>query len=289
MSYKPHTPDVPSGILYYGNPEVASDPMLKAQSTFTFDENVGKLLVNQIKTDSDITVGGNLIVEGTTTTVNSNVVEIGDSIITLNSDFPSDQAAIEDAGLEINRGTDTNVFLRWDEGTNEWTFTNDGSNYHDIAVNPIMEITAGAGLSKNLTNGETRTPSLSVNVDGITLQITSDTLSVKLIDTDQIADGAVTEAKRERTVGTFSNGANLDSDINLITTGSLLLTMTLPSSPVDGQIVTVKKVDAGAGQVIVAGAGSDLIDGAANKRLYYQYESVTCVAQTGTPNEWYII
>ena len=113
MSYKPHTPDVPSGILYYGNPEVASDPMLKAQSTFTFDENVGKLLVNQIKTDSDITVGGNLIVEGTTTTVNSNVVEIGDSIITLNSDFPSNQAAIEDAGLEINRGADPNVFLRW--------------------------------------------------------------------------------------------------------------------------------------------------------------------------------
>lgn len=289
MSYKPHTPDVPSGILYYGNPEVASDPMLKAQSTFTFDENVGKLLVNQIKTDSDITVGGNLIVEGTTTTVNSNVVEIGDSIITLNSDFPSDQAAIEDAGLEINRGTDTNVFLRWDEGTNEWTFTNDGSTYHDIAVNPLMEVGAGDGLSKTLINGNPRTIRLDVNVDDVTLQITSDTLSIKLVDTDQLADGAVTEAKRERTVGTFSNGANLDSDINLITTGSLLLTMTLPSSPVDGQIVTVKKVDAGAGQVIVAGAGSDLIDGASNKRLYYQYESVTCVAQTGTPNEWYII
>lgn len=289
MSYKPHTPDVPSGILYYGNPEVASDPMLKAQSTFTFDENVGKLLVNQIKTDSDITVGGNLIVEGTTTTVNSNVVEIGDSIITLNSDFPSDQAAIEDAGLEINRGTDTNVFLRWDEGTNEWTFTNDGSTYHDIAVNPLMEVEAGDGLSKTLINGNPRTIRLDVNVDDVTLKITSDTLSVKVIDTDQLADGAVTEAKRERTVGTFSNGANLDSDINLITTGSLLLTMTLPSSPVDGQIVTVKKVDAGAGQVIVAGAGSDLIDGASNKRLYYQYESVTCVAQTGTPNEWYII
>ena len=289
MSYKPHTPDVPSGILYYGNPEVASDPMLKAQSTFTFDENVGKLLVNQIKTDSDITVGGNLIVEGTTTTVNSNVVEIGDSIITLNSDFPSDQAAIEDAGLEINRGADPNVFLRWDEGTNEWTFTNDGTNYHDIPVNPLMGIIAGSGLSESFLNGDTRRPIFDVNVDDITLQITSDTLSVKIIDTDKLADGAVTEAKRERTVGAFSNGATLSSDINLITTGSLLLTMTLPSSPVDGQIVTVKKIDAGAGQAIVAGAGSDKIDGAANKRLYYQYESLTCVVQSGTPNEWYII
>ena len=289
MSYKPHTPDVPSGILYYGNPEIASDPMLKAQSTFTFDENAGKLLVNQIKTDSDITVGGNLIVEGTTTTVNSNVVEIGDSIITLNSDFPSTDSAIEDAGLEINRGADPNVFLRWDEGTNEWTFTNDGSNYHDIPVNPLMEIEAGDGLEKTLINGNPRTIRLDVKVDDVTLKITSDTLSIKVVDTDQLADGAVTEAKRERTVGAFSNGATLSSDINLITTGSLLLTMTLPSSPIDGQIVTVKKIDAGTGQVIVAGASSDKIDGAANKRLYYQYESVTCVAQSGTPNEWYII
>lgn len=288
MSYKPHTPDVPSGILYYGNP--ASDPMLKAQSTFTFDDSVGKLLVNQIKTDSDITVGGNLIVEGTTTTVNSNVVEIGDSIITLNSDFPSTDSAIEDAGLEINRGADPNVFLRWDEGTNEWTFTNDGTNYFDIAENPLMDLTAGSGLSVSYpVNNNVRKPRLDVNVDDVTLEITSDILNVKIIDTNKLADGAVTEAKRERTVGAYSNGATLSSDINLVTTGSLLLTMTLPSSPVDGQVVTVKKIDSGAGQAIVAGAGSDTIDGAANKRLYYQYESLTCVAQSGTPNEWYII
>ena len=60
-------------------------------------------------------------------------------------------------------------------------------------------------------------------------------------------------------------------------------------SPASGQIVTVKKIDSGTGEVIINGNGSDTIDGAASKRLYYQYESLTCVAKTGSPNEWYII
>ncbi len=105
------------------------------------------------------------------------------------------------------------------------------------------------------------------------------------VDTAQIADGAVTEAKRERTVATPSSNSSSLSDINLVTTGSSNLTMTLPSSPSDGQIVTVKKIDSGSGEVIIS-AGTDTIDGAGGKRLYYQYESLTCVYKT---NAWYII
>jgi len=108
------------------------------------------------------------------------------------------------------------------------------------------------------------------------------------VDTTQLADGAVTEAKRERTVATPSSNSSSLSDINLVTTGSSDLTMTLPSSPSDGQIVTVKKIDSGSGEVIIS-AGTDTVDGAVAKRLYYQYESLTCVAQSGTPNAWHII
>ena len=76
----------------------------------------------------NVVVQGNLTVNGTTTTVNSNTVDIGDSILLLNSDETS--AASQNGGFEIERGTDENVRFVWDE-TND-TFSPqlfDGSNW----------------------------------------------------------------------------------------------------------------------------------------------------------------
>ena len=60
-----------------------------------------------------ITINGNLTVTGTTTSINSNEVNIGDSIIKLNSDETG--AASQNAGFEVERGTDANVSFIWDE------------------------------------------------------------------------------------------------------------------------------------------------------------------------------
>lgn len=75
--------------------------------------------INNITTSGNIIVGGNLTVNGTTTTVNSNTVNIGDSVILLNSDETGSPS--QDAGIEIERGTDTNVSLLWDETLDRWT------------------------------------------------------------------------------------------------------------------------------------------------------------------------
>jgi hypothetical protein len=66
----------------------------------------------------DVIVAGNLTVNGTTTTVNSNEVNIGDSIILLNSDeagVPS-----QNSGFEVERGTSANVSFIWDEAADAW-------------------------------------------------------------------------------------------------------------------------------------------------------------------------
>jgi hypothetical protein len=68
--------------------------------------------VNQ-SLEETITIQGNLIVTGTTTSVNSNEVNIGDSIIKLNSDATG--TATQNAGFEVERGDDTNVSFIWDE------------------------------------------------------------------------------------------------------------------------------------------------------------------------------
>ncbi len=71
-----------------------------------------------------VVVQGNLTVNGTTTTVNSNTVAIGDSIMVLNNDETGTPS--ENAGLEVERGTSTNVSILWNEGSDYWQI-NDGS------------------------------------------------------------------------------------------------------------------------------------------------------------------
>jgi hypothetical protein len=83
--------------------------------TITKWDSTNNQLVNSSITDdgTNVTIGGNLIVSGTTTTVNSNEVNIGDAIILLNSDerdVPS-----QNAGFEVERGEETNVSFVWDE------------------------------------------------------------------------------------------------------------------------------------------------------------------------------
>jgi len=76
-----------------------------------------------------VVVQGNLTVNGTTTTVNSNTVAIGDSIMVLNNDETGTPS--ENAGFEVERGTSTNVSVLWNEGSDYWQI-NDGSTTSKI-------------------------------------------------------------------------------------------------------------------------------------------------------------
>jgi hypothetical protein len=79
---------------------------------------------------NDLTVDGNLTVNGTTTTLNTENLLVEDNIIVLNSGITSSPTL--DAGIEIERGTSTNVSLRWNETSDKWELTNDGTNYDSI-------------------------------------------------------------------------------------------------------------------------------------------------------------
>lgn len=77
-----------------------------------------------------VTVTGNLTVLGTSVTLNSETVLIKDNIITLNSNVTG--APVLDAGIEVNRGTSANVTFKWNETSDIWQLTNDGTNYGDV-------------------------------------------------------------------------------------------------------------------------------------------------------------
>jgi hypothetical protein len=80
----------------------------------------------------NLIIGGNLTVNGTTTTLNTENLIVEDNIITLNSNVTGSPTL--NAGIEVERGTSDNVSLLWNETSDRWTLTGDGTNYYPIAV-----------------------------------------------------------------------------------------------------------------------------------------------------------
>ena len=99
-----------------------------ADRTISLPDASGTLTVaNSDVIFSNLTVSGDLVVSGNTTTLNTANLNVEDSFILLNSGETSTPTL--NSGIEIERGTSPNVFIRWDESTDKWQFTNDGTNY----------------------------------------------------------------------------------------------------------------------------------------------------------------
>jgi hypothetical protein len=86
--------------------------------------------MSAVSTDDDVTITGNLTVSGTTVSVNVETVTVADNILILNSNVTG--APTENAGIEIERGTSSNVSIRWNESNDKWELTTDGTTYKEI-------------------------------------------------------------------------------------------------------------------------------------------------------------
>ncbi len=87
-------------------------------------------LPDDVTITNDLTVGGNLTVNGTLTSLNTEQVTIEDNVVVLNSNVTGSPVA--NGGIEVERGTSTNVSVIWNETDDQWTLTNDGTNFHSV-------------------------------------------------------------------------------------------------------------------------------------------------------------
>lgn len=94
--------------------------------------------------DDNLIVTGTLTVSGSVTTVNTQELHVSDNIIVVNHDVTG--SPTEDGGIEVERGTSTNVVLKWNETTDLWTLTNDGSTYGNI-VTTSSSVTAATSAN----------------------------------------------------------------------------------------------------------------------------------------------
>lgn len=84
-----------------------------ADTAFKFFESDGTTSANLEA--QDLTVNGNLTVLGDTTTINVATLEVEDNLIEINSGETGAGVSSSTAGIDINRGTELNVQMIWDE------------------------------------------------------------------------------------------------------------------------------------------------------------------------------
>ena len=151
------------------------------------------------KFDTNLIVNGDLTVTGTTTTVNSTDTLVADNLITLNAGETAAGVTSGAAGIEVDRGTEDNASLQWNEVDDVWEFKvgtaladlKIGSQAMDsIAVDNIGELSPGAGITfDNAVAGSDATFSGTVTVDTIAEYNTDAGVTV---DSVHLKDGVVT-------------------------------------------------------------------------------------------------
>jgi hypothetical protein len=117
----------------------------------------------------DLIITGNLTVSGNSTTLNAEILTIEDADVVLLSNVASTPAL--NAGIIVNRGTSTNTFLRWDEVTDKWGWSDDGSTTYKFtsALDAYAQANSAYGAANNrvLKAGDTMTGQLNISAGGL--------------------------------------------------------------------------------------------------------------------------
>ncbi len=225
---------------------------------------------------SGVTVSGNFTVSGTQTVVNSNTINLADNILTLNSDATG--APTQNAGLEVKRGDEANVQLRWNEGSDKWTFTNDGAVYHPIVVNTddltegstnqyhttarargALSASSATGVGYNSSTGVISLgsiPNSSLANNSITINGTSVALGgTRTLDTDAVSEGSTNQY---HTTARARSSVSAGTGISYNSTTGVISTSAIPNASLANSAVTVgtTSISLGASSTTLAGLTS---------------------------------
>ena len=142
-----------------------------------------------------VVIPGNLTVLGATTSITTENTAIKDKIIVLN-DGEADwgvggNASPGTSGITVDRGLAADVSLRWNESSDLWELTTDGSNYSTIltGTGPGVGLTAVVEDLNPVLGG-------NLNTDGKTLYANTNVILTGNLQLNNtvIAPGAVTNS-----------------------------------------------------------------------------------------------
>ena len=107
-------------------------------------------LPDNVNITGDLLVGGNLNVTGTVNSVNTSEVNIVDNKVNLNSNVTG--SPIANAGIRVERGTEVDVEILWNETTDSWTLTDGSTVSYGIARKFTATIGDGTATSMDISH-----------------------------------------------------------------------------------------------------------------------------------------
>jgi hypothetical protein len=193
--------------------DLRSDTEIELNAT-TIDMNGAADISGNLTVGGNTTITGNLTVNGTATAIHTTNTTINDNIMILNNDVTGTPS--ENAGIEIERGTSTNVALRWNETTDTWQTTNDGTTYNNIATaatthNAITIDNQGTGLLALSTQ--------AITVNDVMVKNSGDTMTGTLTLSGTAGNGA--DAGVGTTALTITGGDSVSTNAAVSITGHL--------------------------------------------------------------------
>lgn len=189
----------------------------------------------------DVIINGNLTVNGTSsTTVSASELEITDNIITVNSGETGAGVTLGTAGLEVDRGTSTNIQFVWSETYNEWHAVDLSGN--TVGLRGTSLSTGGNDLSLIGSGSGVITVSGTTNYEN---QVTDDDhipnkkyvdsaieTSFELFASDRIQEGNTKVEIFDTGVGSIDMQIDSSSIFNLTGSSATLYNMTISGSSI---------------------------------------------------------
>lgn len=188
--------DPTNGVFYYKD---ASNTLVSTTLSWLQDSNTAISTEDSVTVSGSLVITGDLTVNGNTVSVNVSSVTVEDNILVLNSNVTA--APSLNAGIEVERGTSTNVSIRWNESTDKWEYTNDGTTYYAINGN--------ANTANSWATA--RTVTLSGDVSGSTSIDGSANVTIST---------TVANDSHNHTASTLTFGLNDASDVTLANVAS---------------------------------------------------------------------
>jgi hypothetical protein len=251
-------------------------------------------------------VGGNLTVNGSTTTIQSSTLTIEDPLIILAKNNSGGAGNTYDQGLLFNRGSFSNVAFIWDESDDLFAFINaqaeTGATAGNITIDSYSNIKAGAATftgnvsttgTGTFTGGLTVGGAISINGDGSTAA-----------SIDGVVIGAVTAANGTFTTLTVNTALNtgtlkaadgtaaatIANSTGVITIGSSVLTTTdINGGTIDGAVIGGSSAAAGSfttvstnDHVSIAADNKELRIGASATDFVIKHDGTNTVIANGT-------